>query len=84
MKDMSANDQLLTEAEAAAILRIKPDTLRHWRMRRKKGPPYIQAHPHGRVLYQRSDLAAWVDAHRKATGAPKRRPPVKPKKQERR
>ena len=82
MKEMLANDPLVTEAEAAAILRIKPDTLRHWRVRRKKGPPYIQAHPHGRVLYQRSDLAAWVEAHRQATGAPKRRSPMKRNQQE--
>lgn len=55
---------LLTEAEAAQLLRLEPDTLRHWRMRRKSGPPYIQPHRYGRVLYQRSDLVAWLEKSR--------------------
>jgi hypothetical protein len=59
---------MITEAEAAAILRLKPDTLRQWRNRRKKGhkkgPPYFQPHAHGQVLYARSDLDAWIKKHR--------------------
>lgn len=67
MTSALTRDDLLTEAEAADILRLKPDTLRHWRRRKgrkKKGPPYSQPHPHGRVLYQRSDLLAWLNANR--------------------
>lgn len=73
MTDTLNADELLTEAEAAALLRIKPDTLRHWRMRRKKGPRYIQPHPHGRVLYQRCDIAEWIKTHRKDASTKKRK-----------
>lgn len=56
--------EVLTEDEAASFLRLKAETLRAWRHRRKNGPPYIQAHSHGRVLYQRSDLVDWLRANR--------------------
>lgn len=52
---------LLKEAEAAAILRRPPGTLRDWR-HRGEGPPYVRI---GRlVAYVRSDLDAYIDAHR--------------------
>jgi hypothetical protein len=57
---------LLTEPEAAAILRLKAETLRAWRTNRRcvgKGPAFIQQ-GQGRVLYHRADLAEWAAAHR--------------------
>lgn len=54
---------LLTEAEAAALLRIKPETLRHWRTNKRhkgKAPAFVQQGK-GRVLYLRSDLLAWIE-----------------------
>lgn len=67
MTDVLAPGDLITEAEAAAILRIEADTLRHWRQRgrkgRKRGPPYFQPHPHGRVLYSRAALGEWIKKH---------------------
>lgn len=52
----------LTEKEAAELLRIKPDTLRHWRMRYRSSIPFVQVRPWGRVLYGRDALLAWVRA----------------------
>jgi len=50
----------LTAAEAAAVLRLGPQTLARWRMR-GCGPRYRRV---GRnVLYTREDLRAWVDQH---------------------
>jgi predicted DNA-binding transcriptional regulator AlpA len=52
---------LLKEAEAAAMLRRPPGTLRDWR-HRGEGPPYVRI---GRlVAYVRSDLEDYIDAHR--------------------
>ena len=53
---------LLTEVEAAALLRVKPDTLRQWRTGKRhagKAPPYFQRGK-GRVLYLRKDLERWL------------------------
>lgn len=65
--DTLAPGDLITEAEAAVILRVEADTLRNWRRNAKKGrkraPPYFQPHPHGRVLYSRAALAEWVKKH---------------------
>ncbi|MFO1496516.1 MAG: helix-turn-helix domain-containing protein [Lysobacterales bacterium] len=58
---------VLTEAEAAAFLRTKPDTLRHWRTRKSgavKGPAWIKASKRARVLYLKSDLVAWLERNR--------------------
>lgn len=66
MTEMDISRDVLTEKEAAQVLRIKPDTLRHWRTaKRYKGraPPFIQQ-GRGRVLYLRADLAAWLLANR--------------------
>lgn len=62
-------EDLLTEAEAAALLRLKPDTLRHWRTGKRhagKAPPYIQQGK-GRVLYLRADLEAWLLRNRRSS-----------------
>lgn len=73
-----APGDLLTEAEAADLLRLKPGTLRAMRTQkvyRGFGPAYIQRPPNpnrasrsgrgsGPTLYHRADLAAWAFGHR--------------------
>lgn len=55
------DDQLLTAEELSALIRVKPDTLERWRMR-KQGPPYIKL---GKLVrYSRSDVAKWVQSGR--------------------
>lgn len=54
--------ELLTLEEAAAYLRLAPQTLRNWRtqgggpraIKTQKGRP-------GRILYRRSELDRWLD-----------------------
>jgi hypothetical protein len=58
--DLKFPDALLTAAEAAAYLRRDPGTLANWRSL-GEGPAFIRGRP---VLYQMSDLAAWVAARR--------------------
>lgn len=55
--------ELLTETEAAQILRVKPKTLQAWRFdkegRGRTGPVYLKI---GRLVkYRRSDLYAWLE-----------------------
>jgi hypothetical protein len=53
--------RLLTEVEAAALLRQRPGTLRVWRSKRK-GPSYLKI---GRqVFYGVSDLDRWIQEQR--------------------
>lgn len=59
--DAATLEPLLTEAEAADYLSLKPMTLRRWRVDRT-GPAYIKLR--GPVRYRTSDLAAWLQAHR--------------------
>lgn len=49
---------LLTTAEAAEYLRLRPQTLRLYRCR-GGGPPYCRSG--ARPLYRLSDLLAWLD-----------------------
>lgn len=52
------NDPLLTTPEAAAVLRLAPETLKKWRHMRK-GPPFAVI---GRgIVYRRSDLDQYID-----------------------
>lgn len=53
-------DDLLSEAEAASILGLKPETLRVHRAR-GVGCSYIKLHK--RVLYRRSALATYIARH---------------------
>ena len=72
LENLTAED-LLTEAQAAELLHVKADTLRHWRTGKRhagKSPPFIQR-GQGRVLYLRTDLTAWLLAHRRESGAPR-------------
>jgi len=47
----------LTTPEAAALLRVKPSTLRIWRWR-GVGPAHTRAG--ARVLYERGELLRWL------------------------
>lgn len=51
-------DSLLTTAEAARFLRVKPLTLKDWR-RIKSGPPFVKLGAR-LVRYRREDLEAWA------------------------
>jgi hypothetical protein len=50
--------RLLTAAEVAEILHITTGTLANWRFQRR-GIPYHKL-DHGRILYDRRDVAAYV------------------------
>lgn len=66
MKKATDTGGLLTEREAAALLRLKPETLRAWRTQARYGgraPPYIQWRESGPVRYRRADLDAWLESH---------------------
>ena len=62
MPDYSADHHpdLLTIAEAAALLRAPVATLRYWR-HLGTGPASFRLGR--RVLYRRGDLLAWIDQH---------------------
>ena len=51
-------EQLLTTEEVAAVCRTSPSTVRYWR-HHGLGPQGFRAGR--RVLYRRSDVAAWLD-----------------------
>jgi len=51
---------LMTEGEAAVILKIRPTTLAAWRIR-KRGPRYI-AISHSCVRYQLADLTDFIES----------------------
>ncbi|CAN5175895.1 hypothetical protein BH18ACT9_BH18ACT9_05330 [soil metagenome] len=62
----NTNDELLTIAEVAEMLRVPVGTLRYWR--------HLGAGPHsfkvGRwVRYRRGDVRAWINAKRRGTNA---------------
>lgn len=50
---------LLTEAEAAELLRMPRNTLRYWRSSRR-GPSFVAMGR--RVFYRRSDLEDFIDS----------------------
>jgi len=55
----STSSPLLTETEAAALLRLAPATLRGWRCA-GRGPGFVKIG--GRVCYRRADLEAFIAA----------------------
>ena len=56
---MAHQEQLLTTAEAATYLNVKPRTLDNWR-HKLTGPPYKKI---GQLVrYDAKELSAWVDA----------------------
>lgn len=74
------DDALLTEVEAAAYLRLKPDTLSKWRSR-AYGPAWVSTSDtrSGRVLYRVGDLLLWVRAKAGSVFNPPSRGPGRPK-----
>lgn len=60
--------RLLTVAEAAEVLRLKPRTLDNWRSRQKsQGPRYVKI---GRkVHYDIDDLLSWIEARKVDPGS---------------
>jgi hypothetical protein len=50
-------DVLLTEAQAAHLLSLKPHTLQRWRAR-ETGPAFVMVG--GAVRYRRLTLSAWL------------------------
>jgi hypothetical protein len=50
-------EELITSADAAALLRVKPATLPQWRYL-GRGPRYLKVG--ARAFYRRSDIAAWL------------------------
>jgi hypothetical protein len=61
---VSGPDDLLTEDEAARLLRVAPRSLRRWRAI-GTGPPYTRAGR--RVLYRRAAVLRWLqDNERRA------------------
>lgn len=61
--------EILTEGEAAAFLRVKPRTLSQWRWR-GTGPTYSKS---GGVRYRRTDLLAFIESCAVTPGVPRRR-----------
>ncbi|UQN29448.1 helix-turn-helix domain-containing protein [Brachybacterium kimchii] len=63
---MPAVTALMTPAEVATYLGVKPKTLEGWRYKRT-GPPFIKR---GRVVRYRADaLQEWLDQSEVATSA---------------
>jgi hypothetical protein len=61
-------DALITEVQAADLLRLSVRTLQAWRAR-AFGPAYVQA---GRaVRYRRRDLVAWIEASTVSPSGPR-------------
>lgn len=61
MSRMVELEDLLSNAQVAAILGIKPNTLEIWRCK-GKGPEFCKlgTHPSSPIRYQRSRVAAWL------------------------
>ena len=57
----AADDRLLTPAEAADRLRLRPQTLARWRVE-GFGPVFVKLG--GRIAYPARDLAGWIAANR--------------------
>lgn len=52
---------LLTEDEAAALLKVQPATLATWRVRGRPNLPFVRV---GRcVRYRQQDISAFIEGH---------------------
>jgi len=63
---VSRDDELLTETEAARVLKVSPRTLRRWRAV-GEGPPWTRLGPR-QVRYRRAALLRWLEENEKAPG----------------
>lgn len=61
-----AAPELLTSAEAAALLRIHPQTLATMRVE-GRGPKYCGGGDLRRVLYRRSEIERWLSANERTS-----------------
>ena len=68
-------DRLLTRAEAAAYLGVKPQTLAVWASRKRYGLPFVKVG--GLVRYRMADLERWLTA--RTVGAPTPKNPRGPR-----
>ncbi|MGH3522270.1 MAG: helix-turn-helix domain-containing protein [Mycobacterium sp.] len=57
---------LLTEIEAADIIRRPKETLRYWRWQ-GEGPPWFKLGR--RVVYDRAEFEAWIEAQKRSSGS---------------
>ena len=57
IKEIVATNEYLKPAEAAALIRCTPTTLKNWRMA-GKGPPYLMRE--NRVVYPVQQLREWL------------------------
>lgn len=53
--------QTVTRAQAAAIIGVKSDTMKRWKMQRRGPAPFakLSAAQQGRVLYAVEEIARW-------------------------
>ena len=65
---MTQDQTLLSNAEAAALLGITPDTLKFWR-HKGRGPAFVKFGdtPRSGVGYDPADVAAWIAARKFAS-----------------
>jgi hypothetical protein len=64
--------RLLTTEEVARLLRVDPSSVRRWRADQPpQGPPFIRLSERV-VLYDATDLQAWLDARRTTPGTRRR------------
>lgn len=54
-----ASPGLLTEAQAAALLALKPQTLANWRCTRRQALPYVQLG--GAIRYRQRDIQQFIE-----------------------
>ena len=52
------DEQLLTQDDLAALLKVSKQTLFRWR-KIDQGPPFIQVE--GSIRYRQADVDAWLD-----------------------
>lgn len=64
---LGVSSDLLTESEAAELLRISPGTLSVWRSTGRHDLPFVKVG--GAVRYSRMALEAWLQARTRANGA---------------
>ena len=53
-------DPILTTRQAAAILRVLPDTMKKWRQRPGKGPEFVR-YPGGAIRYRLSTIMKFLE-----------------------